>query len=167
MASETCGLKLLQKLQTQGADKDAYSALQALTERGFKGADKDSENTYLDEMQFALLTTTQKRLVRLRRTGAIQCSIRGIAEALQVDDSALGKLLKKLQTEGAVKEGHLTLQELARRRFKGAVKDSENTYVDEMQFALLVDYYAEASRKKETREYCKLLRTAFVAVGAR
>ena len=81
--------------------------------------------------------------------------------------SYLGRLLKKLQTQGAVKDRHLALQELARRSFKGAAKDSENTYVDELQFALLVDYYSEASRKAETRKYCKLLRTAFVAVGAR
>ena len=81
--------------------------------------------------------------------------------------SYLGRLLKKLQAKGAVKDGRLAFQKLARRGFKGAVKDSENTYVDEMQFALLVDYYAEASRKTGTRQYCKLLRTAFVAVGAR
>ena len=100
-------------------------------------------------------------------TGAIQCSIRGIAAALQVDNTNLGRLLKKLQTEGAAKDAHSALQTLAERGFRGAAKDSENTYVDEMQFALLVDYYAEASRKAETRKYCKLLRTAFVAVGAR
>ena len=41
-------------------------------------------------------------------------------------------MLKKLQSEGEVKSSHLALKELARRGFKGEVKDSENTYVDEM-----------------------------------